>query len=251
MKVRATVLALTLTVVGASTAWAAAITINSNAGTTYTTAGINDFSAHSSQMNGMEITARWTVNGAGYSQTEVWNGGVNFTGLNFGLTVDGNTINSNAWELDFNVWGNGRLESLEFNGVPGNTVFDRTLNGDVGTVGSSLGRDFAGFDWYGECRLLIFCTPGQITATYFNQVILGANDAAGDLFAGFKVDFNSFGGLGWGNNWRFSLDTDIATTRLVVPDTKVEDVPEPVSLLLLGTGLFGLAAARRRAARRS
>jgi hypothetical protein len=243
---------MTLAFVGASRARAAAITIDTYAGTTYTTAGINDFSANASQMNGMEITARWTVNGASHAQTQVWNKGVNFTGYNFDLAVSGDTFDTNAWQLDFNMAGDGLLQAIEFNGVPGNTVFDRSFNGFAGTPGSSLGKDFSGFDGYAKCFLVFFCAPGEIKATYFNQVAVGTDRAVGDLFAGLKLEFNSFGGLGEGNDWRFSLDTDIATAPLVIPTAPATAVPEPASMLLFGSGLFTLAgAARRRMSRRS
>ena len=141
MKSRVAILAVTVALVGVSRAQAASITINEVAGTTYYTNGFTDFSVTSDQMNGMLVTAYWTLGGVAQGpQTSAWNDGVLFSGTGFNLAVSGNTYSNNAWELDFSVTGTGRLQQLVFDGVPGNTVFDRTFGGsglgNRGTAGS-------------------------------------------------------------------------------------------------------------------
>ena len=259
MKSKVAILAMALALVGVSRAQAASITINEVAGTTYYTNGFTDFSVTTGQMNGMLVTAYWTLGGVAQGpQTAAWNNGVTFTGTDFDLAVTGDTYDNDAWQLDFSInSADGQLQRLVFDGVPGNTVFDRTFGGGIGnqgTAGSNYGKDFAGFDNYcidGFGANCFFGTQGNIRATYLNRVALSNNAPIGDVFTGFSMEFLSFGGLGEGINWSFNLDTDIAPTGLTTNPTGPSPVPEPGSMLLLGTGFFGLAKAVRRRARKA
>ena len=181
--------------------------------------------------------------------------GVTFTGTDFDLAVTGDTYSNNAWQLDFSIASaTGLLQKLEFDGIPGNTVFDRTFGDNQGTAGSNLGKDFAGFANYCTgflCGIFGTGTQGNITATYSNRVALANSAPVGDVFTAFSMQFLSFGGLGEGTDWSFTLDTDIAPAGLVINPTGPTPVPEPGSMVLLGTGLLGLAKAARRRARKA
>ncbi len=219
----------------------AAITQVTQTGTIYSTAAISEYSTLGTTMDGMTVTATWTIDGGtAITQTKIWAdlsgtaGGVAFSGSNFDLMLTGDSF-YNAWQLDFEVSGAGLLQSLVFDGVPGNTVFDicgtswcnSTTGPGSGTEGSSLGHNFS---WnYGTANG---------TATYSNKVALDGFAPVGDLFAMFALDFSG-GGLGEGHLWNFTLDTDNATTDLV-------QVPEPGTVAIIGLGLLGLFASRRR-----
>ena len=191
--------------------------------------GVADFQTLGDMMDGMLVTASF-MDGA--SETLAWGttgagtGGVFGTG--WSLVASGDTFNAFAWS--FTNDGAGVLTGLTLDGVPGLTLFDTSFGGAFGTDDSFFGRDFA----------TNLNEDALIVATYRQPVGVNGAPPVGDLYHVLDVDFSGMSNGGTRESFLFSQDTD--------NDARITQVPEPGTMALLGLGLLGAAAVRRRRA---
>jgi hypothetical protein len=196
----------------------AAWTVGYQDGTTYTTNAITGYSTYGDDMAGMSVTAYYANGG---SQTMTWAatdadaGGV--TGTGWSLSQSGDT-----WDHPWTLTSDGAtLKGLKIFGVP-STVFDVGIGDTDNSAGGYAFYRVSGFDFG--------------TATYSDLLALTGYPAVGDLYVTLNLAFT---GDFYNTSLVFRADTDNGTTS-IIPS------PEPLTLLLLGLGLTGIAGLRRR-----
>jgi hypothetical protein len=125
------------------------------------------------------------------------------------------------------------ISSITIDALPGNAVFDRTIDGMEKTPGSGQGKDFS---------TVISTIPAfPHLATYENQVAVGGQPPQGDLYRTLDIKLALNGILFFDSNYYelFTADTD----RIVA---NVVPVPLGSSVTLLSTGLLGIIGLMRK-----
>jgi hypothetical protein len=259
MKSHATIFAfsLGLALFVATTSHSATVSHLSNPGTTQVITDVTGFMTTGEDMGGMKVTAYFTADLLGASETINWNPGAlgsgagSAVGTGWRLDESGDTWNS-LWRLSASAGTNLTLYGLKLEGFMQSdqpvearaTVFDRT-DPFFGTDGSYRGRDLDAFAMAGSWS--------HVRVVYSDEVESLAHVAppvspVGDIYRTMQLQFGNVIAVDplpifdpapflAGNELLFLQDADTVGVR-VPGDPGEEGAPEPASILLLVIGLF-------------
>ena len=241
----------------------------SNSGDAQVITDVTGFMTTGEDMGGMRVTAYFTPDLLGASETVNWNPGPLGSGLGSAVGTDwrldesGDTWNS-LWRLSAPTGTNLTLYGLRLEGfLPSDdpvadraTVFDRT-DPFFGTDGSYRGRDLDAFAMAGSWT--------HVRVVYFDEVESLAHVAppaspVGDVYRAMQLQFGNVIDIDplpifepapflAGDELLYLQDADTVGDR-IPGDPGEEGAPEPASVLLLLIGLLAaqLPSARRRVA---
>jgi hypothetical protein len=271
MKSHATRFAVSLGLVLLVAAFGRSATVShfSNSGDAQVITDVTGFMTTGEDMGGMRVTAYFTPDLLGASETVNWNPGPLGSGLGSAVGTDwrldesGDTWNS-LWRLSAPTGTNLTLYGLRLEGfLPSDdpvadraTIFDRT-DPFFGTDGSYRGRDLDAFAMAGSWT--------HVRVVYFDEVESLAHVAppaspVGDVYRAMQLQFGNVIDIDplpifepapflAGDELLYLQDADTVGDR-IPGDPGEEGAPEPASVLLLLIGLLAaqLPSARRRVA---
>jgi len=227
---------LLVTTISSAVVSASAATIDyaTDTGTAYQTPSISTYDTYGNDMSGMEV---WVTFSNGSTEHAIWattgvQSGAATVGGYFKISETGDTFDNLAWTLQ-NLNNTLSITSFTLFGVPGNTIFDRTFGGLVGTPGSAYGKDFNTTGNY------------NVTATYSDALSLTGSAAVGDEWEQLSIAFTHGTFFAPDAQLNFSQDTDNAKVKGTI--TTVPDAGS--TSIMLGMGLMGVAALKRRFAK--
>lgn len=208
-----------------SVANAASVTIVKDAGTLQNTTALTGFATTGAMMDGMSLGITY---GDGSTTTATWgstgisSGDAQWAGGLLELTGD-------SFDFSWNLIAQVGITSILIDAGVGDSLFDTTFGGAMGTDGSALGKDFS---------VVSSSADYDITATYIDAIGVGGNAAVGDLYRSLFIDF---GQRAYTGTLRFFQDTD---NLLFAGD--LNPVPVPAAAWLFGSALLGFFGFSRR-----
>lgn len=185
------------------------------------------------QLTGVTLTAYWGNSGPTTLAFQQSGSNWGFFGTGLDLFTGSGTSDTffSTWTLNNKTNG---LTRLVFDAAGTNTAFDMAygfLGLAEGTPGSNIGNNLDAY----RCSLVFCFDRWNTQVTYRNAVAVIPNGPVGDLYTQMDVQFGR------------AISSDLRVDALMTFDTDlVTPVPEPASLLLVGSGLIGLVTAARR-----
>jgi hypothetical protein len=227
----------------AAPAHAGTIGLNFNAGTTQVVTAFSNFWAYGDSMDGMLVTvtsaagattqASWADFASpecGGASTDGWSLFVCDDPFNV-LQNDADDTNDQFNDTFYGQWtlnAETPISRVVIDALSGFVAFD-VFEDVEHTPGSSIGRVFEVLNYNPQAP--------DILATFIDLVAVTGESPKNDLYRHLQIDFSTpFSG-----QLKFFQDTD-----MLIENRNLNPVPEPASLLLLGTGLLAAARSRRR-----
>ncbi|HMO65831.1 MAG TPA: hypothetical protein PKE47_11540, partial [Verrucomicrobiota bacterium] len=219
--------AVAAAVLAASSVPAATVNHSDNDGTILSIDALTGFFTRFSDMNGTLVTVTYEDNTtaiASFMDTGP-DAGEAYNPDNFLVFGSGDTFDQN-WTLE-NL-SNLSIERIEFNGLPGNTLWDRT-DPNPGTAGSAQGRDF---EFVSSTDPDIANGNIDIDVLYENAVKLdSAAEPIRDLYSLYAITFLNDSGPGFLPPRTILVYRQDADNAGIIPET---------STVLSGLALAGL-----------
>ncbi|BCO07940.1 hypothetical protein GF1_03160 [Desulfolithobacter dissulfuricans] len=226
------------------TSTAAAVSITYEEGTIWYIDSVVCAGTYGDDMEGMEVSVTFSD---GTMETAVWqslgSGSGGAFGNNWSLQVENGSTYPNS--SHFSPWAfesDTAITSLTLDAGSGDFVFDgtRTYASNPilypSTPNSGSGWPFEFADLLSESLF-----DSSTLATYSNAVALVGTAPVDDLYRTLTIEPNLSSWTG-PMSFTFSADTDTVNPA---------PVPEPASMILMGTGLAGLTALRRRSKKKT